>query len=447
MNNITNINNTNEKIKFALWMYNRYSIHYRNGLILYLIIQFLILYVDYSSLEGKFLNILLMKSFLTFLPIIFTISINKTNTYKNKFVLYNSIATSLPAYASVLVYLHFLEYYNSLASIYFAILIVQILLMGLLIYRWKLAIINSFSVVIFFVIIHLIDYPEYSLFEIHYLPFLIFVVVVTAIIAYYYQEIKEKMFKAEQELIEEKSQINSKNKKLSELNDLKTTVFSIISHDLRSPISGINNLLKITIDDFEQFSKEEIKEHLQVINKSSNNVYNLLENLLFWGKIHNENFILKFEKISILKTIKDVIDLMITQIYEKNIEIIFENKEDIEIETDIFIFTTAIRNLLSNAIKFTPNNGKIKIKFYENQDYYKIEIKDNGIGMDSKLLNSLSQFSQDYVRAGTNMEKGSGLGLMIVRDFLKIINGYLEFQSEPNVGTKAIINISKIDKI
>lgn len=444
MNIVTNNNSQDKNKKFALWIYNRYHNDYRNGFILYLITQMIILYVDYINLLNKFFEILLLKSILCFLPLILIIAINKTKIYKSKFVLYNSIANLLPTFASIIIHLYFLEYYNSLSSIYFSIFILQIVFLGLFIYRWKITLINSLLILIFFTILHLIIYPDYTFFKIPYLPFLYLVILTTTLISYYYQEIKEKMFNTEIKLTQERNQILNQNNTLKQLNELKNTLFSIIGHDLKSPISGINNLLQLTIDEFDELSKKELKEYLLAIKHTSDNVYQLLENILFWGNVQNENYLLNKEKISLPNLINDIISLSHIQANEKNINITIETQNNLEINTDKFILSTILRNILSNSIKFTPNNGLIKIRYFEKNDKIQIEIEDSGIGMDEKFLTTIFDANKDKLRLGTNNETGTGLGLIITRDFLKKIDGLLTFKSQPNIGTTATIYIPKI---
>ncbi|MBN1187578.1 MAG: PAS domain S-box protein [Bacteroidales bacterium] len=230
--------------------------------------------------------------------------------------------------------------------------------------------------------------------------------------------------------------IEKHNKELQELNATKDRFFSIIAHDLRSPIGNIFRLTELlkNPDNNESYSK--YFDHLYV---QSQKTFSLLENLLEWGKVQLGKIDFSKDELNLAILVNESIDLLIEQAREKEITIINTINENISIIGNKNSIKTIFRNLLSNAIKFTKTNGIIEIQartFSENRDQIHITVKDNGVGIDEKKQKHLFRIDKELSSKGTNQEMGSGLGLIICKEFIEKNDGKIWVESQPGEGSK-----------
>jgi two-component system, sensor histidine kinase and response regulator len=225
--------------------------------------------------------------------------------------------------------------------------------------------------------------------------------------------------------------------KLKELNAIKDKFFSIIAHDLRSPFHGLFGLVNILIDDFDHISGTKVKENLILINNEMKNLFHLLEDLLEWGRIQRNAIQFIPTDGNIFNTVKNVVELFKTNAKDKNISvkcICFD--EEFIFSYDDKMISTVIRNLLTNAIKFTKNNGSITISILKVDNNISISIEDNGIGIPYYNLNKLFNLNEYFSTKGTSGEGGSGLGLILCKEFIERHGGKITVESEVNKGTK-----------
>lgn len=232
--------------------------------------------------------------------------------------------------------------------------------------------------------------------------------------------------------LEEK--VKKRTKKLKHLNYQKDRLFSIISHDLRSPFTSLLGFSTELTENIDDMTKEEVKEAGEIILNSSRNLLNLLENLLRWSKLqlgHKEFYPVRVNLI-------DEIDFIISQfnnnLQQKKLTIKKKFRAD-TVFVDKFMFQSIIRNLLSNAIKFSNFNSVIELesKIVENET--EITVKDSGIGMDEETVKNLFSVETTTTTNGTIGETGSGLGLLLCKEFLELHNQKLYVKSEVNAGS------------
>jgi len=227
-------------------------------------------------------------------------------------------------------------------------------------------------------------------------------------------------------------------------NQDKNKFLSIISHDLRNPIYGLKEILRLINRDWEDLEEDQKKYNFQILFESSEKISQLLENLLLWSKS-------KTGKISVEKTsinIKDLIEKSIF-LYKNNYtqkKITVENQvvNDIYVSADYNMIDTVIRNLINNAIKFTKENGQIIIDSVRNNNSILINISDTGVGIKKANLNKLFKLDTAYRKKGTKNEPGSGLGLILCKEFLEKNYAELLVKSEENVGTTFSIKFNNI---
>lgn len=235
-------------------------------------------------------------------------------------------------------------------------------------------------------------------------------------------------------------QLVRQNEALIIQNANKDKILSLISHDIRTPIIQTIALLDLFKDE-----TLEVSEFLTLSNlvyARVNEVLSFVDNTLYWAKNNFQQLNIIKSNINIGAQIDSIIALYEAQIENKKITIVKDLSILIEIRTDKEIFSAVLRNILANAIKFTPTHGSITIRASEEDAYWCVQVADTGIGMDAALLENLNN-NIHHTTKGTNKEQGFGLGLLLCRDLLTKIGGYLSIHSEIANGTKVSIYTPK----
>lgn len=187
-----------------------------------------------------------------------------------------------------------------------------------------------------------------------------------------------------------------------------------------------------------------ISEKTKRMHTSASNLFNLLENLLFWASKQRGLISINQENLQIKNIIIHIINQLNESINKKFIYLNVETEFEHMVYADNQILQTIIRNIISNAIKFTPEYGKILIKTKNiNDKNIEIMIQDSGIGMSSDILENIFSFNKTIFRKGTNNEPSTGLGLMICKEFIELLNGEIQVKSEVNKGSSFIITLPK----
>jgi len=237
--------------------------------------------------------------------------------------------------------------------------------------------------------------------------------------------------------------LNQKNKeiliqrdRLDELNQTKNKLFSIIAHDLRGPIGSTSTFLELLTSHESEFTKQELLDNLILIKDSTKATFKLLENLLTWARAQKGEIVFNPQKSNFYNLVQANTDLFISNAESKKIHIINEINPDLAFEFDEEMINTIMRNLINNAIKYTSEGGQITISAKELGPTVEISVTDTGIGMDSDTTELL--FITDLKRnrkEGTNGEKGTGLGLILSKEFITIHAGTIRAESEPGKGS------------
>lgn len=229
-------------------------------------------------------------------------------------------------------------------------------------------------------------------------------------------------------------QLDIQSTELSAINKTKDKIFAIISHDLRSPLGTIKNLLDLIIA--KHADPQLFYDNLPAFKDSVEYIHFTLSNLLNWANSQMHGFKLSPEWIDIADLIQDNLNLTIYNIQEKNISIHVDVPTDLSFSTDKNNLNLLIRNFLGNAIKYTPKHGEIHIKARIIQEKLKIHIKDTGIGMSNEMISKiLSNKEYQNSRYGTMGEKGTGIGLVLCVEVIAALKGTLQIHSEENKGT------------
>lgn len=230
---------------------------------------------------------------------------------------------------------------------------------------------------------------------------------------------------------------------LQSLNAVKDRMFSVIGHDLRSPLGSVKMTLEYLSETIEETSTEELKSTIDLLQKTTDEVFSLLENLLGWAKSQSGNLLITKEPIDLMDLGYKVYLLNKGNLKFKNIDFKLNIQPGTMVSADLNTITAVFRNLLSNAVKFTPDGGTISLVAKEVDDKILIEIKDSGVGIPPENLPKLFDSTMHLTTFGTNRESGSGLGLTLCYDFVKKNDGEIWAESTVGKGTSFFILLSK----
>jgi signal transduction histidine kinase len=247
-----------------------------------------------------------------------------------------------------------------------------------------------------------------------------------------------KPFKAEEILVRVKTHIQLRRQsiELQELNLTKDKFFSIIAHDLRGPMGGFLGLTDLLAEELSNMSMAEIQEYLSVMRDSATNLFKLLENLLHWTRMQQGGMVFNLESVFFRPIVIESIEMIQEAAKKKDIEIVYDVSEHLEVFADSNVIHSVIRNLISNAVKFSPRGGKVSISAkHTGDDVVQISVKDNGIGMDQFMIENLFRIDVRTGRPGTEGEQSTGLGLLVCKEFIEKHGGKIRVESEVGKGS------------
>ncbi len=258
----------------------------------------------------------------------------------------------------------------------------------------------------------------------------------------------EEVVRQSDKILAQQEYILSQNKalekvveKLSISDETKNLFFTILAHDLKGPINAIGSLSELLINNISTLSESEILEFSQHIQKSASSTKELLYNLLDWARTQSHYLDYKPVDLNVSDLFIRNIMLLEQQFIQKNISINNSIDQQHCIVADNNMIDTIIRNLLSNAVKYTPENGTIAIDAIAKENEIELKIQDTGIGMTEEEINNLFKLEVRTSKKGTKGENGTGLGLIIVKEFIEINKGSISVESNPKNGTTFIISL------
>ncbi len=267
---------------------------------------------------------------------------------------------------------------------------------------------------------------EFRILEMHYYPHLDKEGKIDGVISTSKDVTEHK--KAEQSLKESEA-------RLKELNAEKDKLFSVIGHDLQGPLSNIIGFSELIEKGYNQYTEEEIRKYNKIIYQLSQSVSELLENLLTWARSQRNRINLFPQQLSMQLIIEKCHNLLIHNLSHKQINFINEVPADTSVFADEEMITIVMRNLISNAIKFTHRGGTISLFATRSEETVTIGIKDTGIGIPSEMVGNIFKASSSHAKSGTEGEAGTGLGLIICKDFIEKNDGKIWAESSPGKGS------------
>lgn len=233
------------------------------------------------------------------------------------------------------------------------------------------------------------------------------------------------------------------SEELQELNATKDKFFSIIAHDLKSPFNSISGLSEILKNEAGDLDVADIEQYAGIIHSTSVQTYRLLENLLDWARLQQSQIIFRPVKVHLQAIVSEVFELMIEKAQSKNIELLNLVPGNLIISADLDMLKTIVRNLVSNALKFTSSGGKIELKVVDRPDEIEISVKDTGTGIGKEDRDKLFKVGSIFSQRGTENETGTGLGLMLCKEFAEKHGGRIWVESEHGNGSTFIFTLGQ----
>ena len=233
-------------------------------------------------------------------------------------------------------------------------------------------------------------------------------------------------------------------KKYETLNATKDKFFRIISHDLKNPFHQLLGLTDILNKDLPNLDKKELKKIIGMIHNSAETGSKLLENLLIWANSQTDNIDFKPAELRLSEVLIQSIQFVQSLADNKNITINSNVPGTLSLFADRNMLDLIFRNLITNAIKFTNRNGKVTISAHSEKEVIIISIKDTGVGIPPENIEKLFKADKIYSTSGTEKEKGTGLGLILCKEFVEKNRGKIWVQSEPGKGSEFIISFPEL---
>ncbi len=237
------------------------------------------------------------------------------------------------------------------------------------------------------------------------------------------------------EILHKNETLNELNSELKALNATKDKFFSIIAHDLRNPFNSILGLTDIVLGNLDNPDPPKIRKTITDIRDASRHAYDLLQNLLIWARSQTGNLTFQPSLFDLMERVQDNIELVMGQASRKNITLVSEIDKPLPVYGDIQMINTVLRNLLTNAIKFTARDGCVVITAEKSDGLCLIRVQDNGTGITPEILSKIFKIESKYTKKGTEMERGTGLGLILCKEFVEKHEGHIRVETEPGKGS------------
>lgn len=263
------------------------------------------------------------------------------------------------------------------------------------------------------------------------------------------KEINIQQYQLNETLGELEKLNKSLEEKIAELkksNNEKDIFFSIIAHDLRSPLNGFWGLTRILVEELPNMTIDQIHQITLSMENSATSLYHLLENLLEWARMQQGLIPFDPKPVELLPEVKESIVMILESAKSKEIEITYDIPNDLAVFADSKMLQFVIRNLVSNAVKFTYKGGKINVSAKDKGDNrVEISIKDSGIGMNNTMVDHLFRLESQTNRNGTEGEPSTGLGLTLCKEFVEKQGGKIEVESKEGKGSIFYFTIPQFD--
>lgn len=261
-----------------------------------------------------------------------------------------------------------------------------------------------------------------------------------------YNILEEQLTQNSIQIQNQRDELEKQRKELEELNNTKDKFFTIIAHDLKNPFNTVIGLSELLVERYDTYDSKKIKDFILQINKFSNNAFNLLENLLQWAKSQTGRIKVNPQQIDLYELANENINLFKAGAIKKGITLLSTVESGAYAYADRNMITAIIRNLVSNAIKFTNKGDRITLNAYQKADLVYFTVTDTGIGIPAENLKKLFVIEENVSTQGTEDEEGTGLGLIICKEFIEKNGGSIWVESTLKAGSKFTFSVPAISK-
>ena len=249
------------------------------------------------------------------------------------------------------------------------------------------------------------------------------------------RSIKVQRKKLEIQVAERTKELAAKTQELGELNATKDKFFSIVAHDLKGALQTQFSGSRLLADRIETLDKEMLKTIGEELKKNTSNLFKLLENLLQWSRIQTGRIEHQPSKIQLEDVVNDCINLLKGRAQEKGIRLSWDGIKDTSVHADPNMLNSVIQNLVSNAIKFSERGGTVRITSKVQDGFVELSVTDTGVGIEEEGLKNIFRIDKHHSTRGTEDEKGSGLGLILCKEFVEKNGGQIWVESKSGEGT------------
>jgi len=259
-----------------------------------------------------------------------------------------------------------------------------------------------------------------------------------------YNILEEQLTQNSIQIENQRDELENQRKELEELNNTKDKFFTIIAHDLKNPFNTVIGLSELLMERYDTYDSKKIKEFISQINKFSNNAFNLLDNLLQWAKSQTGRLQIKPQKTDLFELANENLNLLKGSAAKKGIILTSIVDLGMYAYIDRNMISTVIRNLVSNSIKFSRKGDRITLLSFSKDDYHCFSVADTGIGISNENLSKLFRIEENVSTQGTEEEAGTGLGLIICKEFVEKNGGTIWVESKVNEGTTFSFSVPAI---
>ncbi len=253
--------------------------------------------------------------------------------------------------------------------------------------------------------------------------------------------INEELVKSSGEIMERNTEIQNQRDEYLKLNATKDKFFSIIAHDLKNPLSGLLGVTEILVTEKDSLSQHELNEIYSSLNDSVRVTYSLLENLLLWSRSQTKSLHINREEIDFKLLAGEIMKLCSNTAKAKDIIFSDQIPPDLKVVADYNMLHTVLRNIINNAVKFTGKDGLVTINARRTVNFAEVSVTDTGIGISPSDIEKLFRIDVDTISIGKSSEKGSGIGLILCKEFVEMNGGTIKAESTPGKGSSFIFTV------
>ncbi|MFK7953664.1 MAG: ATP-binding protein [Ekhidna sp.] len=269
------------------------------------------------------------------------------------------------------------------------------------------------------------------------LAIIVIVIIIAASLIFFFLQAqlqKRRLQKSNELITSINKRLNQSQDELIKSNRTKDKFFALVAHDLRGPITSFQGVGRILAYAMEKGGQERVQELIQTIDESASGINALLDNLLKWSLSQTDAIPFNPEPINLYVLVEEVVMIYHQSLEAKSISIDYGINKELFVEADGNMLSSVLRNLIGNAIKFTPDEGKIEIESELKEEIW-VSVKDTGIGMDGEKLSQIFRLDENKSTSGTRGEKGTGLGLVLCKEFIEANKGVITINSKVDSGT------------